>query len=89
MLRIDVTRTESAEPCLQLAGRLVGAWVAELELVATKLLGKRQSPQLDLSQVHFVDQSGLALLRDLQGRGAVVVAASPFVGELLRESPGQ
>lgn len=83
MLRISPTTTLS-ETCLVLEGRLVGAWVRELERAVRRHVGP---VRLDLAQIKFVDADGVALLHRLQREGATVVALSPFVSELLKTRP--
>ena len=81
MLRITPAH-DGPRPCLRLEGRLVGPWVAELAS-AIEQLGP-VLPALDLANVQFVDGPGLDLLGALQHRGAVLVAVSPFVTQLLQ-----
>jgi ABC-type transporter Mla MlaB component len=68
--------------CLVVEGRVAGPWVKELGEAAEALLAQSDSPKLDLSAVHYVDQAGAQLLRDLDGRMAI--RASGFVNEMLR-----
>ena len=81
MLRIT-SFTEDSQPCLRLEGRLVGPWVAELSAAVETHGGP--PPRLDLVHVQFVDAAGLDLLADLRRRGVDIIAASPFVAQLLQ-----
>jgi hypothetical protein len=82
MLRI--TRcVDGDRELLKLEGKLLGPWVAELTGVSPPgpaAAGAR----LDLAALTFVDEAGIRLLRDLLDRGAVVLACSGFVAEMLR-----
>ena len=87
MLRI--TRTENAEGEINLIveGRLVGAWVTELQSAVIKAGPVPTHVYLDLSGVHFVDARGLALLHRLLNQGVALQAVSPFVQELMNTRP--
>jgi len=87
MLRITPVTLPAGQPCLFLEGRLLGPWVHELAGTVAAASDSPAGLQLDLTGVHYVDAQGLALLRSLQGRGAVLRAVSPFVAELLHERP--
>lgn len=82
MLRITPT-TENSQPCLRLEGRLAGPWVTELS--AAVEAQRRVKPLcLDLAHVPFVDAAGLDLLVELRQHGTKIIAASPFVTQLLQ-----
>ena len=83
MLRITPARFTDGNPGLVLEGKLVGPWVAELE-VAAKAAAEGRILSLDMAGVQFVDPAGLALLRKLLDQRVVVQAASPFILELLK-----
>ena len=83
MLRITHTRGHDSVLILRLEGKLLGPWVAELARSCNELLCSANCLRLDLSAVTFVDGPGVALLRDLLGRGATLAACSGLVAELL------
>lgn len=58
---------------LKLEGRLAG------ELVEEFVRNSGNNDQLDLGDLDFVDQDGVAALREAIGAGASVLEASPFV----------
>lgn len=87
MLRITRTEKVEAEINLIIEGRLVGAWVAELQTAVMEAGFVSTRVSLDLSGVHFVDTRGLALLHRLFNQGVVLQAVSPFVQELLNTNP--
>jgi ABC-type transporter Mla MlaB component len=83
MLRITHINDHGSVSTLRLEGKLRGPWVTEF---ARSCDGLRCSPdrlRLDLSAVTFVDGPGVALLRDLLGRGVTLSACSGLVAELL------
>ena len=83
MLRITPTDGES-ERTLRLEGRLVDPWVGELLSTCREAASAERCLMLDLSGVTFVDAAGLACLRDLRERGAVLRGGSAFINELLK-----
>jgi hypothetical protein len=84
MLRITHERLTATEVCLAAEGQLLGPWVGELERSCEPFLGISRRLNLDLSQVFFADREGVALLRKLTSRGALI-QGSAFLAELLRQ----
>ena len=83
MLRITHAQGHDSISTLRLEGKLVGPWVTELARSCNELPCPPNRLRLDLSAVTFVDGPGVALLRDLIGRGATLAACSGLVAELL------
>jgi len=83
MLRI-ATLTAPRGTILALSGRLVGDWIAELARTF-ELLGGQERVTLDLSDVSFVSNDGLALLRSLIGRGARMEGCPPYIALQLND----
>jgi hypothetical protein len=84
MLRITQVNGHDATPTLRLEGALRGPWVGELARVCCGPGCVPERLHLDLMAVTFVDGPGVALLRDLLGRGVTLAACSGLVAELLR-----
>lgn len=81
MLRVTRIDQGATVTC-KLEGRLLGPWVDETaRLLAESARNTRL--RLDLASVSFVDPAGADLLRELVRGGAIIVACSSFVGELL------
>lgn len=82
MLKITTDGSARAR-LLRLEGRLVGPWVAELEIAVDSV--RRASPQvnLDFAAVNFVDEEGLALLHRMREQGVRYQHLSPFIRDLL------
>ena len=83
MLRITHALGHDSISTLRLEGKLLGPWVTELARSCDELPCPPDCLRLDLSAVTFVDGPGVALLRDLIGRGARLSACSGLVAELL------
>jgi ABC-type transporter Mla MlaB component len=75
------------EVLMRLDGRVMGRWVDELIRYSQSFLAEGRTLALDMSEVSFVDQKGVAVLQDLLRRGVTVARCTPFVSELLRIEP--
>jgi anti-anti-sigma regulatory factor len=84
MLKIVFLNGKNEATTLQLAGRLVGVWVEELRRACEPILARGDSLAVDLTEVSFVDQAGVELLRYLRSREAVLSNCSGFITELLK-----
>ena len=69
---------------LELAGRVVGPWVDELNRSCERVLGVGETLSVDLGGVSFVDRAGVELLLRLRGRRVSLVNCPPFVAEQLK-----
>ena len=69
---------------LRFEGRVAGPWVAEARKACEKVLTEGLSLKLNLAEVEFLDPAAVALLFDVQSRGAVFVECSPFVEAQLK-----
>jgi hypothetical protein len=80
-----ITRTEGNDPTLtlKLEGKLVGQWIAELELICGGLDRPPDQFRLDLAGLTFVDEEGARFLQSLMRGGTRVVGGSPFIAEML------
>jgi hypothetical protein len=84
IVRIDQGSHRSVT-ALKLEGKLLGAWVGELNRVCEKLCTSPGVLDLNLAAVTFIDPAGLELLRDLIRRGTTISGCSGFIEELLSE----
>ena len=82
MLRIT-RRLEDAVPLVHLEGRLTRHEVGLLREVLRSAANR--IAVVDLSQLAFVDDAGVASLVDLRRRGLCIRGGSPFVRRLLEE----
>ncbi|GMV97163.1 MAG: hypothetical protein HRF43_16440 [Phycisphaerae bacterium] len=83
VLRISRLTTDNAVT-LKLEGKLLAPWVDEVRSACRRPAGGALRRQLDLSQLTYVDDRGLGLLRDLLRGGFEISRCSHFIAELLR-----
>jgi anti-anti-sigma regulatory factor len=83
VLRITSSTENDRPTTLKIEGRIAGDWVNELTRVVSMVVGTRCAIVLDMAGVTFVDQAGIAVLRDLQDRGIELVNCSDFVWTLV------
>jgi anti-anti-sigma regulatory factor len=83
MLRITPVDRKGVK-MLHLEGKLVGPWVNEMKAACEQVAGLPSPVALDLSAVTYVDEAGMALLRQLVQQGVGFAGVSRFVAELLR-----
>ena len=84
MLRIVQVETGGDTPILRLEGRVIGPWVDALRQSCEPALAGGARLALDLSEVSFVDRTGVELLRSLKKRQVALLNCSGFVAELLK-----
>jgi ABC-type transporter Mla MlaB component len=68
---------------LKVEGKILGPWVIELSRACEELHIPLHCVRLDLTDVTFVDSTGLQLLDDLVREGATIVGCSGFIADLL------
>jgi anti-anti-sigma regulatory factor len=83
VLRITSSTENNRPTTLKLEGRIAGDWVGELTVTVSMIIGTPTDIVLDMAGVTFVDHAGVAVLRDLQGRGIELVNCSDFVWTLV------
>lgn len=75
---------------MRLAGRVAGVGVEELSRECNNIVvpstGDEESLVIDLCDVSFVDDAGVALFGELVAKRVRLVNGSPFVLEQLREA---
>ena len=84
MLRISHVESPDRAVILRLEGQVIGPWVDELNRSCEGVLATGASVILDLSEVWFVDRSGVELVRSLANRRVAVSNCSRFVAEQLK-----
>ena len=85
-MRITVVEWSIESATLRVEGKLAGRWVEELRRScnlhsrsgATRLI-------LNLSDISFVDASGIELLKELRDRRVILLSPSPFVASHLNK----
>ena len=78
---LKISTLESAPPAvtLRLEGRVMGAWVVELEVACERILSQGRALRLHVAEVAFLDAGGLALLCSLRAQGVQLLNCSPFL----------
>jgi hypothetical protein len=87
MLRITL-QEDGSLLCLHLAGRLVGAWVAETENTWRSALVSGRSVEIDIREVTGIDEAGRCLLRAMSQEGARLIAKGVAMKALVEEITG-
>ena len=83
MLRITVAKQTREEVVLKVEGWVSGEEVGVLEQEGAHWLQQVGCLVLDMTEVRFIDDAGLALLKRWSGDRLVVRGGSPFVRSLL------
>ena len=85
MLRITVVESSKIAVTLRLEGRITGPWVEELRTTCeVHSFPDDVQLSLELADISFADAKGVALLRELQSRGVVLIRITPFLAEQLK-----
>ena len=86
MLKISEGKPAKQITTLRLEGRVVGPWVGELRQISEPLVSDGGKLALDLTEVTFADENGVALLASLGARGVKLLNVMPFVEEQLKSA---
>jgi ABC-type transporter Mla MlaB component len=86
MLKISEGKRSKQALTLRLEGSIVGPWVGELRRLCEPLVHQGGRLALDLADVSFADEGGLALLVGLRARGTKLLNPTPFVAEQLKSA---
>ena len=86
MLKISRTEPAPGAVVLQLEGRVMGPWVAELRQACDHVLAANPARrlQLQLADIEFMDAEGVALLVSLRAGGVSLMDCPPFAKEQLK-----
>jgi hypothetical protein len=86
MLRITV-HNDNGATCLKIEGRLMGAWVRELESCWRQAMTGQPPPRIlvELTDVSFVDGEGGELLKLMAAAGAELIAKDVLMKALVEE----
>jgi anti-anti-sigma regulatory factor len=89
MLKITLQGT-TGHPCLELEGRLAGAWVCELEHCwhTAKASHPYRTLAVDLTSVTFIDQAGRYLLQLMHRDGVSLVGSGLMLQDILDDMAG-
>lgn len=84
MLRIDKVYENLLTVKLKLEGTLVGEWVLLLEEKILECLENNKKVLLDFSELRFVDEHGMEMLRRLPPEKIAITNCPRFIEELLK-----
>jgi hypothetical protein len=86
MLRITIVESSKVAVTLRVEGRITGPWVEELRTACNvHTFPDDVQLSLELADISFADNAGIALLRELQTRGVGLIRTAPFLVEQLKE----
>jgi ABC-type transporter Mla MlaB component len=86
MLRITIVESSEIAVTLRAEGQITGPWVEELRTACDVHTSPRDVRlSLDLADISFTDNAGVALLRELRNRGIVLIHITPFLAEQLKD----
>ncbi|HRY16050.1 MAG TPA: hypothetical protein P5330_09300 [Candidatus Competibacteraceae bacterium] len=86
MLRITRFVNSSSSAALKVEGRIVGDWVIVLKQAIDAELQSGQTLELDFTDVSFVDEAGIRLLRDLSHNHLSMTHCSGLIQALLNKN---
>jgi anti-anti-sigma regulatory factor len=84
VLRIDKVYENLSTVKLKLEGTLVGEWVLLLEEKTLECLENNKKVLLDFSELRFVDEHGMEMLRRLPPEKIAITNCPRFIEELLK-----
>ncbi len=84
MLRIDKVYENLFTVKLKLEGTLVGEWVSLLEQKILECLASNKNVLLDFSELRFVDEPGMQMLRRMPPEKIEITNCARFIEELLK-----
>jgi hypothetical protein len=89
MLKITIHEA-TGQPCLEIEGRLAGAWVCELEhgWHTAKASHPNRTLAVDLTGVSFIDQAGRYLLQLMHRDGVSLVGSGLILQDILDHISG-
>jgi hypothetical protein len=86
MLRITVVESSTSAVTLRVEGRITGPWVEELRTACNvHTFPDDVQLSLELADISFADTAGIALLREMRGRGVDFIRTTPFLAEQLKD----
>jgi hypothetical protein len=86
MLRITIVESNPRAVTLRVEGRVTGPWLEELRTSCNLHTGPDPIQlHLELEDVSFVDDAGIAYLKELRDQGVGLYHVSPFLRELFQE----
>jgi len=85
MIKMTISGEDKQFLTLKIEGKIVGLWVEELRKECEKCLKRKNQLILDLSDVDYIDEKGVKILRGILGPRVQAIGLSFFLEGLLRE----
>jgi hypothetical protein len=86
MLRVTVVESSENAVTLRAEGQIMGPWVDELRTACSlHSFSDEVRLSLELADISFADNAGIALLRELRSRGIGFIHTTPFLAEQLKD----
>lgn len=86
MLRITKIFESAEAVTLKVEGRIVTDWVTVLEQESLALLQQKQQVSLDFSEVGFIDNHGVEMLKRIASEKLRCLNCPPLIEEILKET---
>lgn len=84
MLKITKVQESGTDVLLKLEGKITEQWASLLDGECRSFLRQRKLVYLDCSQVDFIDQRGVDVVKNLPHPDVTLMSAPGFVTELLQ-----
>ena len=83
MLRITKMADNGSPVTLKLEGKVHSEWVTLLEQECRALISQKKKVLLDFSEVIFMDDLGVEMLRRLPPRSVTIINGDAFIEDLI------
>lgn len=83
MLKITKVQESGRDVLLKLEGKITEQWAALLDGECRSFLRQKKAVYLDCSQVDFIDQRGVEVVKNFPPAQVTLMSAPGFVTELL------
>lgn len=84
MLKITTIQESGSDVLLKLEGKITEQWAALLDGECRSFLRQKKLVYLDCSQVGFIDQRGVEVVKHFPPAQVTLISAPGFVAELLQ-----
>jgi len=84
MLKITKIQESGSDVLIKLEGKITEQWAALLDGECRSYLRRKKALYLDCSDVHFIDGTGIEVLRSLPDKHVSIIGAPGFITELLQ-----
>lgn len=84
MLKITRIQESASDVLIKLEGKITEQWAALLDGECRGYIRRNKSVHLDCSDVHFIDGTGIEVLRSLPVKHVSIMGAPGFIVELLQ-----